>query len=214
MNSRTNNGEKPEGNDMETGGGSINPSEVATLSLLGGGVGGHGRGHYTGHYGSADPRVDGSAVKTAIDNHDAHETSEFGAIRGAFNSATRDRQFSDLKDTMARTAIDLSDKVIRGDTEIKDRINDVEARSVARDHAAELAHQKCCCETQKQLAAVQNAIQTTALETELRQVRDTNAAAEQNSHRAFEATMMSTLTALTQAVANLNGNGHGNGGGH
>lgn len=125
--------------------GSVNPSEVATLGLAGlagvtGGYGPYGRGY--GGYANM------STVQHALDaNRQFSENSmdcmadRFGqglsSIVGAFENATRDRQFANLRDGQVDAERRISDQ-------IRDQDKTIEANARA---AAE-----CCCALKLQAA--------------------------------------------------------------
>lgn len=167
-------------NNMENG--SVNPSELATLSLLSGGYGGYGigvggRGGYSGgslytgnNVLAAEAHADGTA-RGALGKHTLDMISNQG---DRFEDAARAKDFSDLRMAISNTREILS-------REIND--NRVEAIRVAGDNRVELTkslsdiakeNAKCCCETQKLIIAenskTRELMQTDAIRTAEREL--------------------------------------------
>ena len=150
--------------------GSLNPNDLATLSLLngygrGGGVG--VGGGYSGGYGHtiADPivaanaHVDGSAVKEAINCHASSARLGMDAITGSFENATRDRQFAELS---------------KGQSDVERRLCDQNTAQTAiiNDLRAEAA--KCCCETHKAIAEAAKDAAKCCCDAQLQACKDTS----------------------------------------
>jgi len=159
--------------------GSINPSEVATLSLLGGGggygYGGGNRGYNIGNQVlAAEAHANGTAVDAKIENLQDGQRLAFDSIQEQIRESRNLDQTSRLSDNQYRSesrAADQhagilqrqSDMELRLSTNhvaIQKDITDQEFRSLDRqrditamlvDNAKEAA--KCCCETQKLIAA-------------------------------------------------------------
>ena len=153
---------------MENGyGGSINPNDVATLSLLGrGGIGGYGG------YGYGHGVANNSFASDATNAVRINEHSKLNAQGQDFlsqqisDNADRNRDIVDLQNTNANViaardfqtqiGFQLSGQIARGEDNQNANFNMLarEAAANAREAA------KCCCEAQ--LLAVQNQAKTDA----------------------------------------------------
>jgi hypothetical protein len=164
-------------NIMENG--SINPSEVATLSLLGGGggygYGGGNRGYNIGNQVlAAEAHANGTAVDAKVENIQDGQRLAFDSLQEQIRESRTLDQFTRLSDNQFRAEIRGSDqhadivkgladsefRTAAGQTALAKDITDQEFRSLDRqrditamlvDNAKEAA--KCCCETQKLIAA-------------------------------------------------------------
>ena len=132
--------------------GSINPSEVATLSLLGGGHG-YGLGSRGRYFGdevlAAQSHADGTAVNARVESTEKNVDLQGDRMRDLL----RDRQFNDLSVALGSVREELAR--VNGD-------NRVEIQTVLREiqrGECELAKQiaECCCETQKETISQGNA---------------------------------------------------------
>lgn len=146
--------------------GSVNPSEVATLSLLGGGGGGGGlfnRGSF------AD---DGSNAVRINRNSDLNSQSHDFLSQQISDNADRNRDITSdirLNSSFERMADKTNDQT---------RFFAQEVNMLAREQTANAREAaKCCCETQKLITSEASATRTLVLEVEARGVRDSLAAA-------------------------------------
>lgn len=131
---------------------SINPSEVATLSLLGGGYGYGGRGH--GGYGGQFANDGSNAVRINANRELASSNHDFLSQQISDN-ADRNRDIAVTQQADAHF------------TSLTDKINDQtrffaqEINLITREQSANAREAaKCCCEAQ--LLAVQNQAKTDA----------------------------------------------------
>lgn len=127
---------------MENGYQGIGNNDVATLSLLSGGIGGYGRGGGSLYAGNsvlaAEAHANGTAVKEAVDcNKD-------------LQAAQLDRISAQNLEGRANTRTEILTKSI-SDSEFRgiDRLRDIERDLVVGQKESAL----CCCETQKEMAA-------------------------------------------------------------
>ena len=140
--------------------GSVNPSEVATLSLLGGG-GGYGYGNRHGQF------ADDSSNAVRINaGHRASVQSHDALSQQISDNADRNRDIASLQNTNAQNIAnrDFNTQVAFGLSNQIDHNAEVSARgfnAVSRE-IAETAREaaKCCCEAK--LLAVQNQAKTDA----------------------------------------------------
>ena len=155
--------------------GSVNASELATLSLIGrGGVGvgagGYGYGGYGGGYNvgnqvlAAEAHANGTAVDAKVSNLQDATRLAFDSNQEQIRESRTLDQFSRVSDNQFRAEIRASDQhagLIKdtADAEFRsiDRQRDIER--VLVDNAKEAA--KCCCETQKLITS--EATETRAL---------------------------------------------------
>ena len=157
---------------METPG-SLNPNDLATLSLLygggrygggGPGVGGGGYGGYHGGHYMADPivaanaHVDGSAVKEAIDCNAKTAQSGIGGMIQSFENGNRQQQFFELS---------------REHTDLERRINDQNAASISTQNDIRSEIAACCCDTQKAIAEAAKDAAKCCCDAQLQQCKDT-----------------------------------------
>lgn len=122
--------------------GAINPNEVATLSLLGGGygLGGHRRGD---ELLSAEAHANGTATAARVESTDKNVEIQGERMRDLL----RDRQFNDISVALGSVREEMAR--IAGDNraEISEVLREVQKGNC--DLAKELL--KCCCETQKEV---------------------------------------------------------------
>lgn len=125
--------------------GSINPNDVATLSLLGGGYG-YGRGRYVGdEVLAANSHADGSAVASKIDSVNQNVSGQNDHLRDLM----RDRQFNDLQTSVQGVREELAR--VAGDNRFEMQVVLRELQKSNCDLAKQIAD--CCCETQKETIA-------------------------------------------------------------
>lgn len=205
-----------EENSMENNYGSVNPSELATLSLLsGGGYGGYGigvggRGGYGGgslytgnNVLAAEAHADGTA-RGALGKHTLDMISNQG---DRFEDAARAKEFSDMRMAISNTRETLS-------REISD--NRVEAIRIAGDNRVELTkslsdiakeNAKCCCETQKLVIAENSKTRELIKDNALRSAeRELDACRSKNNSNeivgALGAAIANQTAALTGIITN------------
>lgn len=147
--------------------GSVNPSELATLSLLGrGGIGvGNGNGYGYGHGGrefandgSNAVRIRGSEKLLAQGHDSLSQQISDNADRNRDISALQSRNAEAIasRDYQTQIGFGLSEQIDRNADVFNSRFRDMQAEINA--NAREAA--KCCCEAQ--LLAVQNQCKTDA----------------------------------------------------
>lgn len=142
--------------------GSINPSEVATLSLLGGGVGygygGRGYGHEFANDGSNAVRIQASE-RSSLASHDSlsKQISDNADRNRDISAVARtDSQFISSRDFQTQAQANMSAQIAR----LQDS-NRAEFNAISREMAANAREAaKCCCEAQ--LLAVKNQAKTDA----------------------------------------------------
>lgn len=124
--------------------GSINPSEVATLSLLGRGGYGYSGGHGGFHNNSA---FDGSVVNANVKaNRDVSDT-QFDAL-----SRLNDCQ----SDANLRGQQNISDQIrFNG---LNDRLSAIELSNQAQHNQTQQVLLKCCCDTEKAIVQSQQLV--------------------------------------------------------
>jgi hypothetical protein len=158
---------------------SINPSEVATLSLLagrggygggygygGGGYGGGGGIHAGNSVLAATAHADGTAQNARIENLADSTRLAFDSNQEQIRESRTQEQFSRLSDNQFRAEIRASDQHASGTAALTavefrnlDRLRDIERLVV--DSAKEAA--ECCCDTQKLILAEGNETRALAL---------------------------------------------------
>lgn len=145
-------------------GGSLNPNDLATLSLLYGGGRGGGPGVGGGSYGGyghmiADPliaanaHVDGSATKEAIDCNAKSAEAGLSGIRQDFENATRDRQVAGISKGQVDAERRVTDAIaaslaITNDVRAETAKNFCDVEKTIAEAAKDAA--KCCCDAQLQ----------------------------------------------------------------
>ncbi len=196
------NQEDESNNHMEiTNMGSINPNDVATLSLLGNG---HGYGYGRGHYHHTREPYDGTVANANIERNAADMATQGDFSRDIVreeNARTREQLRSD-----AHAA--AMEALRNQNTEFH-----IQTQRDLADARAETA--KCCCETKEKIAeeadrtrALINANLVADLERQLSDAKNTN------QHDAL-AQQMAMQTQLLQQILLSNsggGNGPGNSG--
>ena len=137
-------------------GGSLNPNDLATLSLLYGGGGRYGGGPGVGMGGgypgsgylTAEAISNGTAVKEAIDGNAKMGSRGMDNIADRFEDATRADNFSRVCERIVELSADLS----RNQLFNAEKINDVRAETAKCCCDTQKAIAECCCDTQKSIA--------------------------------------------------------------
>ena len=193
-------------------GGSINPSDVATLSQLGGGYGGGyglGRGGYSGGgYGTREP-FDGTVVNTNVERNAADI-----AMQNQFGRDTTKEQGQFTRETVKEQGVEgklLAILTNQSDLHIAE-INGQNQQHIQTmrdiaDSRAEAA--ACCCETQKLVLSENNATRTLLLEQRIAEQSDDIAAARLGSHNDAVLQQMALQTQLLTALINKDTGHHG-----
>jgi len=220
------------GNQMDNTS-SLNATEIAVGGLLAGGYGrggygyGGGGGAWGGGWGGggfgpwASPSANAVRLNRnaqQIENQadctrDMIQAGNIGTLQ-AFENATRDRQFTDLRDGQFRAELRTADKLdaqqinaLRDNADIRQQLADCCCDNKVLNLEAQLRNQECCCETQKQILALEAgnnlkfaAVERQACEDKSQILAEIKAVESRNIERQLNAAN-AELTALKTQVA-------------
>ncbi|AHK11742.1 hypothetical protein S144_28 [Shewanella sp. phage 1/44] len=186
--------------------GSVNASELATLSLIGrGGIGvGAGNQGYGYGYGGQFADVSSNAVRVEAGNRQTSASIENLLDQNQFAAANKNvvDGHNRIIDTLTSHDQRQSDMTVNAEFRTSDRLRDIERELAA--NAREAA--KCCCDAQ--LLAVQNQAKT---DSGLAQILANQACDTRVQDAVANAQQNAKLDAILASNCRSNGNGNGNG---